>query len=134
LKLFLRFIPLAAIMGMIFYLSHQPGDFVKLPQLVAVDKLLHGIAYAILAGTFLYSLYPFIHDSNRAVTCIIVVVMCILFGVSDEFHQSFVPGRFVSAWDVAADGCGALLVVGLWYKWSAKKRQELILTSDKKGS
>jgi hypothetical protein len=35
---------------------------------------------------------------------------------------------------VAADGCGALLVVGLWYKLSAKKRQELILTSDKKGS
>jgi VanZ family protein len=113
---------MVTVMGMIFYLSHQPGDFVKLPQVIAVDKLLHGIAYALLAGTFLYSLHPFTHDSNRAVTAIIVTVLCLLFGISDEIHQAFIPGRFVSAWDVAADGCGALLVVGLWYKKSARKR------------
>ncbi len=113
---------MVTVMGMIFYLSHQPGDFVKLPQVIAVDKLLHGIAYALLAGTFLYSLQPFTHNSNRAVTGIIVTVFCLLFGISDEIHQAFIPGRFVSAWDVAADGCGALLVVGLWYRKSARKR------------
>jgi len=106
---------MVTIMGMIFYLSNQPGDFVQLPQFMGVDKLLHGIAYSILAASFLYCLQPFINLSNRAAAGIIVVLFCVLFGISDEYHQSFIPGRFVSVWDVAADGIGALLVVGLWY-------------------
>jgi VanZ family protein len=109
---------MAAIMGMIFYLSHQPGDIVQIPRFPGLDKLLHGIAYGSLAGAFLYGLYPFIHESNRVLTAIVVVLLSILFGISDEFHQSYVPGRFVSAWDVAADACGALLVVCLWYRYT----------------
>jgi len=108
-------------MGMIFFLSHQPGDFNQLPQFMGVDKLLHSIAYGILAGVFLYGLHPFIHDSNRAVVGIIVVLFCVLFGLSDEFHQAFIPGRFVSAWDVAADCFGALFVVCVWFKHFAGK-------------
>jgi VanZ family protein len=109
-------------MGMIFFLSHQPGDFNQFPPFfIGVDKLLHSIAYGILAGVFLYGLRPFIHDSNRALAGIIVVLFCVLYGISDEFHQAFIPGRFVSAWDVVADCFGALLVVGWWYKNSAGK-------------
>jgi len=123
---------MVTIMGMIFYLSHQPGDFVQLPQFMGVDKLLHAIAYAILAGSFLYCLHPFIHVSNRAAAGIIVLFFCVLFGISDEYHQSFIPGRFVSVWDVAADGIGALLVVGLWY-WGKGKDRGLRLKQRVKG-
>jgi VanZ family protein len=48
------------------------------------------------------------------------VLFCLLFGISDEFHQAFIPGRVVSAWDVAADSFGALLVVCLWYRQTGK--------------
>ena len=108
-------------MGIIFYLSHQPGDFARLPPLPGLDKLLHVIAYSILAGTFLYGLQPFPHKSNRSVfTALVVVLFCIIYGISDEYHQSFIPGRFDSFWDVLADGLGALLVVGWWLKRQAK--------------
>ncbi len=102
------------IMGMIFFLSHLPGDVAHLPRFTGLDKLLHGIIYGILAGTFLYALNPFTHHSNQAVTALVVVLFCLLYGISDEFHQSFIPDRFVSLWDVVADGVGAILVVAWW--------------------
>jgi len=107
---------MVCIMGIIFYLSRQPYDFAELPPLLGVDKLLHIIAYSSLAGTFLYGLQPFIHSSNRSVIAVVIVLFCIIYGISDEFHQSFIPGRFPSIWDVLADGLGALLVVGWWMR------------------
>jgi hypothetical protein len=114
-KIYARFIPMVCIMGIIFYLSHQPGDFVQLPQFPGSDKLAHATAYGFLAGTFLYSLQSFPGACNKKnVAAIIVVALCVLFGLSDEYHQSFIPGRFVSFWDVVADGFGAFSVVGYW--------------------
>lgn len=107
---------MAAVMGMIFYLSHQPGDAIQLPRLVGIDKLLHAAAYGVLALSFIYGLHPFTHPSNRIVSAAVVILFCLLFGISDEFHQSFIPGRFVSLWDVIADSFGALLAVAYWYK------------------
>lgn len=42
----------------------------------------------------------------------------VLYGLSDEFHQSFVPGRSPAWDDVVADGVGALIgaaLVGILY-------------------
>ena len=109
---------MAAIMGTIFYLSHQPGDFVQLPQVIGFDKLLHAVAYGFLAGAFFFGLQPFIHETNRTVAAFVVVLFCLLFAISDEFHQGFIPGRVVSAWDVAADCMGAMFAVG----WELTKK------------
>lgn len=43
----------------------------------------------------------------------ITIFFCILYAISDEFHQVFVPGRSVSALDVLMDGVGSVLAVGL---------------------
>jgi VanZ family protein len=114
---------MVCIMGMIFYLSHLPGDSVHLPPFAGLDKLFHVIAYSSLAGTFLYGLQPFTHSSNRSVTAIVVVVFCLIYGMSDEYHQSFIPGRLVSLSDVLADGLGALLVVGWWLRIKVKSER-----------
>jgi len=113
---------MVCIMGMIFFLSHQPYDSIQFPQFIGTDKSLHIIAYGILAGAFLYGLHPFVDDSNRGVTAIVVVLFCLLFGISDEFHQSFIAGRYVSFWDVVADGLGALLIVGWWMRREGKSK------------
>lgn len=43
------------------------------------------------------------------------IVVAAAFAVVDEVHQSFVPSRQGSAWDVALDTFGAALaMVGLW--------------------
>jgi VanZ family protein len=107
---------MACIMGMIFFLSHQPYDILQLPPLIGPDKLLHVIAYSILAASFLYALLPFIDHSSRIVAGVVVVLFCLLYGISDEYHQSFIPGRFPSVWDVLADVSGAVLVVIWWWK------------------
>lgn len=39
------------------------------------------------------------------------IAIATAYGVLDEFHQSFVPGRDPSAWDVLADFAGAALAV-----------------------
>ena len=117
---------MVCIMGIIFYLSHQPYDFAELPPLIGVDKLLHIIAYSSLAGTFLYALQPYVNNSNRTVTAVVIVLFCIIYGISDEFHQSFIPGRFSSIWDVLADGFGALLVVGWWHRKEGKGKRRKV--------
>ena len=37
------------------------------------------------------------------------MILTVLYGISDEFHQSFVPSRDASVLDVLADLAGALL-------------------------
>lgn len=47
---------------------------------------------------------------------------CIAWGVGDEFHQSFVPGRDVEAYDVVMDAIGSgvgLALAGVW--WRARR-------------
>jgi hypothetical protein len=46
-------------------------------------------------------------------------LFALLYGIGDEFYQSFIPGRTASVWDVVADGFGALLfmlAIGLWQR------------------
>jgi VanZ family protein len=77
--------------------------------------LAHFISYGFLAGAFLYSLQPYFNTfKNKFILAVIVVVFCVLFGISDEYHQAFIPGRFASLWDLMADGFGALFVVVWW--------------------
>ncbi len=36
-----------------------------------------------------------------------------VYAATDEYHQSFVPGRSSSVWDVLIDGLGVLLTLAL---------------------
>ena len=111
---------MVSIMGIIFYVSHQPGDFVQLMPITGLDKIMHLVAYGILAAAFLYALHPFARSSNHTVISVMAVIFCVLYGLTDEFHQSFIPGRVVSLLDVVADGLGALLTVGVWLRRQVK--------------
>ncbi len=46
---------------------------------------------------------------------------CAVFALLDEFHQSFVPSRGASLWDVMIDVCGAL--IGLALLWLRHRKQ-----------
>ena len=48
---------------------------------------------------------------------LIAFLVAVLYGISDEFHQSFVPGRTPDVWDVACDAAGALAALALWAAW-----------------
>jgi VanZ family protein len=101
-------------MAIIFGVSAQP----RLPTVPGpdVDALLkkgaHLLEYAILVVLFWQAL-----GSRRTA---LASVLTVLYAVSDEFHQTFVPGRSGQFRDVLIDSAGILLAaLALW--WVSRK-------------
>ena len=88
-----------------------PGDSSLSSQIIS--NLAHIPAYGLL--TFLW-LKAFERRKNRrqflTVTALILIGL-VLFAVSDEIHQSFVPGRTASYVDVGLNIVGILFGLGL---------------------
>ena len=104
--------------GLIFYLSHQPG--VLVPLLFPLqDKLMHFTAYAILGFLGMGGVRAMAHG-YRPEQAWLVCLLVGLYGISDEFHQSFIPGRTADVLDVAADVAGGLL--GTWLMYALVRR------------
>jgi len=49
-------------------------------------------------------------------------IICAVYGASDEFHQSFVPGRAVEFRDWRNDVTGAALALGAVWAWGKMRR------------
>jgi VanZ family protein len=96
-----RWAPPIAYAGLIFFLSSQ-STFPHLPPgLWDFDKLLHAVEYAVLALLLL----------RATGSAWVAFALASLYGVSDELHQSFVPGRSATVYDALADAVGAALAV-----------------------
>lgn len=97
----------------IFWLSSQP----KLPAPMLFswnDKLYHSAAYFVF-GLLAWRCCRHFTPSVRT-QLLIGLVLSSWYGISDEWHQSFVPGRSPSVGDWFADTVGAaaaMLVVKL---------------------
>jgi VanZ family protein len=120
----LRMVPMALAMGTIFFVSHQPGDSLSLPQLPGFDKLAHMISYGVLAMAVFFAWSEQQKSSKPRAVMLATLVFCLLYGISDEFHQSFIPGRTVSVYDLLADGVGAAMACAFWAKY--RKRITII--------
>ena len=86
------------------------------------DKILHTLEYAVLAilcyRAFLYAAGPRLRD----LAGMLAMAGAILFGVSDELHQYFVPLRDADPWDLVANAAGSLIGVTCWQKISQSLR------------
>ena len=105
------YLPLLFYMGAIFALSsfHKVAlPFVDRPS---VDKIYHAIEYAVLGYLIIRALEQGFRMYGWAMIAV-GIILCALYGVSDEIHQFFVPGRYFSYWDMAANTVGAAL--GCW--------------------
>jgi len=82
-------------------------------------KLIPAAAYAVMSLIFWKAGYPFVESSYRLPLkrlALLAVVFCMLYGASDEWHQSFVSGRDASLLDWLADSIGALLLTLTLYR------------------
>jgi VanZ family protein len=102
------FLPAVVYAGIIFALSAQSNPLQFLPpELLLQDKLLHAIEYAALGAL----LVPALRLAGRSpvAALALAVGLASLYGATDEFHQSFVPGRSADVLDWVADTLGAAL-------------------------
>jgi VanZ family protein len=83
---------------------------VAAPGVAHADKIGHFLVYGLLATLLLR-----LGRNSRAWWLALAVTS--LFGVSDEWHQSFVPGRSSEWGDWVADTAGAALAIGLYAGW-----------------
>lgn len=135
-------------MGTIFYLSHQPaqasrslsegllGNLLHIvpheqsPEIELLHALLrksaHFIAYFLLAILLIRAM---ISDREKRSTVVrqssFAWFICFVYAASDEFHQTFIPGRSGEFRDVMIDSLGALLGIliysGVFWWWTRRK-------------
>lgn len=112
---------LVAWCAVIYLLSDQPA--LPMPQLFPhQDKLHHFIAYAVMGALAFRAMRHRLHGNALWLAG---VIFCSLYGVSDEYHQSFVPGRMSEVADWLADTLGAAVAVGtLCFMESGKGRSQ----------
>lgn len=126
---FVRVVPMLLVMGTIFFVSHQPGSSLHLPPFPGMDKMCHLAIYGLLALTVVWWLGVGTgqgEGAHLAPVALKTVLFCLVYGLTDEFHQSFIPGRSVSALDLLADTGGAIVVVAIWLK-NSRFREYLVL-------
>lgn len=99
-------------MVVIFAFSSRASD--ELPNFggwdYLVKKIAHGLGYGLLALSYLRA-FP---KRNYFLAWLFAV----LYSATDEFHQSFVPGRHAAATDVLTfDNLGAIIALSLKYRF-----------------
>lgn len=90
---------------------------VKQVKLDSLDHIIrknaHGFMYMVLALLVSSTLFTFNKKGKGAIVYILFI--CLFYAVTDEFHQSFVPGRTSLISDVLVDFCGALMGLIVFY-------------------
>ena len=71
------------------------------------DWVTHGAGYGVLAVLVCRALSSGRVRGVTARAAITAVVVAFAYGVTDELHQSFVPGRHADAWDLVKNLAGA---------------------------
>ena len=127
-KKMISWIMLIAWMGIIFFMSHQPGEvsssqselvlrifsflgielnqyFGELATLV-IRKTAHFSEYLVLF-LFAYNVSRFYFTTKKARLYSIIFVF--LYASTDEFHQYFIPGRNMAFKDVLIDTSGGVI-------------------------
>jgi len=113
-----------AYMAMLFLLSSIPDDDgigrrILFPP-PAVQNLLHVPVYAGLTWIWWRALTTRKPLAPR-VTVLWAAAIAISYGVLDEVHQMYVPGRFASVTDALLNAAGAAAVVAWVYLYRARK-------------
>jgi VanZ family protein len=103
----------------VVFLASADGD---LSPPVVSDKVAHFLAYGALAALAVRAAARAAWAGVTWRAVLFAICISSLYGVSDELHQSFVPGRQPEALDAAADLAGAATAAGALWAWSIIRR------------
>jgi len=130
-KPILKFLPAFLMMLAIFLFSARPADPTPLSLIERIIyKGGHVIGYSLLALSYWRAFR--LNQNMRWIAWLLAV----LYAVTDEYHQSFVPGRHPTIFDVLIyDNIGALLSLWLAHKFLKQKQpasQNLVVEQESK--
>lgn len=108
-------LPVLICMGLIFYASSIPGS--DIPSCFPFQDIIFHLFIYLMLGFFYARALKNIY-ANIALPKVIffTVIFGVIYGIADEFHQSFVPYRSVSGLDLFIDGIGVFIGSAL-YRW-----------------
>lgn len=115
-------IPPVAWAGVIFLLSSVPASGYEdasryLAWLPWRSYFVHGGLYFILGGLTLRLLHRARFRLGWLTAAQSAVLIATSYGLSDEYHQTYVDGRDFSLLDLLADLLGACAAAGAWAAW-----------------
>jgi hypothetical protein len=114
--------PAFLMMAAIFAFSSIPS--VELPNFGLLDYLVkkgaHALGYGLLALSYLWGLK---REKSKIEPRLFIFawILATLYSASDEFHQSFVPGRHPAVMDVLIDSLGAAFALFLVRRFYGQK-------------
>ncbi|MEM4367769.1 MAG: VanZ family protein [Candidatus Anstonellales archaeon] len=101
--------------GIIFFFSSIP--YLRIEELGFWDfilrKISHITEYAVLSILLVNALFVSICFKKSNIY-LLSFVLGVLYAISDEIHQYFVPGRFFSIVDILIDSIGVTIGIVLW--------------------
>lgn len=127
MKNFLKYqFPAFAWMGIIFILSSIPGNYFPEQPFDLFDKLVHACLFGILT----YLIYRGFQYQDKSAffknfSIAIAFLICVIYGIIDELHQEYVPGRSPDITDALADilGGGFVSLYLLLFNYRKTKRR-----------
>lgn len=99
----------------------QEMEKVKKKYGIVIRKFAHFFVYFVLGILVMNALYSF--NVNRWMI-IYASLICIIYAISDEFHQTFISGRSGQLRDVLLDSSGSLLANYFMYKFVVLRNYE----------
>jgi VanZ family protein len=114
----------------IFWLSSQPVPLDVKPPFPGADKVAHALLYAGLAGIVSVGLHRSPGPRASGAQHLVPIVFALVYGLSDEIHQIFVPNRSFDLLDLLADLVGAAAMQAiLWAVWRRRGADATSATS-----
>lgn len=92
---------------------------------VGVDKMAHGLGYAVVGGLAAAS-----GGTHRVTALVAVAVAVTAFGVGVEGVQSFVAWRTASVWDAVANAAGVAVGVAGWRVVARRRATEAVSANE----
>ncbi len=132
--LLIAWLPVLAWMALIFYLSAQGslGGQKWPPIFQALRKSAHIVEYGTLGVLAARAIVLTVRARGETLTRTLYLrawwlgaAFSTLYALTDEFHQSFVPGRGAHIEDVLIDALSAIGITGIWYIWRNRTSKPL---------
>ena len=107
---------------LLIYIQSSYPSPESIPDVPNIDKLLHLAAYAILGALFFRAFRTQRFKENINLVIAFSILSSSLYGITDEFHQYYLPYRDADVMDILADILGSICGVYIYYLFAITLR------------